>query len=156
MINKLTEILELYNDNNKLQNLINVYKDNIQKNNDKISAFFKDDKLKLFINQKLQESIDKFDLNANKDANEVNEVTSYSSNSNIDTETQVNTYQVKNPNSIFNPFKDEWILTNIEEQNGAYKITVENVKGRKYIGAFNWIVDNYYTDWFTFNDMNNG
>lgn len=102
--------------------------------------------IRVFISYSLQEAIDKFDLNKGKEDNRYIEC-KMSSCSTGDSDIIYSSYKHENPRSKFNPFEDKWEFHSIEEQDGKFKITVENIKGRQYIGAFNWVPDLYYTDW---------
>ena len=103
--------------------------------------------IKAFITTKLEEAIDKFNLNDNKDKNQTY-TTSYFTIDSKSGRMKGGTNEYPNPDAEFIPSKDAWSIIRHEKDGNKHRITVENIKGRKYIGAFNWIADEYATDWF--------
>lgn len=49
----------------------------------------------------------------------------------------------------FDPGTDEWEIVSIEEgPESTYRLQIEAVKNRKYIGAFTYTMDTFWSPWF--------
>jgi len=115
-----------------------------------IKEYLQNPEVKAFIDQKLVEGNEKFELDKNKGKVDEQKLVTECTTKTRDSGYKKEKYEHKNPRGKFIPSNDEYVIIKVEKNDsGEYKITVDNIKGRQYIGAFNWIPDEYYTDWFS-------